>query len=334
MKYVRCLILFLFINPLTRLEAGVINDSVRFAVRDTIKDAVVRRLCFDSRYFVPYIAKYDSSENDIQRYLPYYRHTLYPMNLGIIGSAVVSHSFFDMPSGGDYIFLKPFAFHFFDYKNAEFYNTRRPYSRMKFSGSANQLEAFNAIITQNMTKEWNIGAELDFNGAKGAIKNQKTGTHELRAFSTYYGSRYSFVGQYSVNRLFAQENGGVQDSTDMRMSGLLAEMGNVNLPNAQSVTRFRQIYLRQEFNLTGRYKKPDSIKVEFWEFPLSLGHEFKADRAYRRFQETLEGIDASRKYYGKLGIDTLATLDTVLQSNITNSLFLKKNYAGLFNGGI
>ena len=316
----KVLVGILFLLSIVSLKASVLNDSARFQIKDTIKDAVVRYLRFDIPYAVPSLFIKDSVNDNLYRSLPYYKSTIYPGYLGTIGQAAYSLSFFDNKRVTDNPFINPFALTFYSKSDNVYYNTRRPFTIMQFVGSSNVLESFKAIHTQNINKSWNVGFEMNFYGSEGTYNLQKASTHQVKAFTTYFGPRYSIVSQYSVNRLFSKENGGV-DVSNMRDPNYSDPKSlNVNLSNANSVTRFNQFYVKQEFNLSGRYRKPDSIKVELNEFPLCLGHELTYDRSFRSFKETMS---TGEKYYPNKGLDTLETVDSSVSKTITNFVYLK-----------
>jgi len=314
---------FLFILSISSLKAGVINDSTRFHPRDTIKDAVVRNLRFDIQYAVPTLFVKDSVNEFLYRSLPYYKSTIYPGFLGVIGQAAYSLSFFDNKHITDNPFVSPFALSFYSKADNVFYNTRRPFTIMQFVGSANVLESFKALHTQNINKDWNVGFEMNFFGADGMYTFQKSSTHQAKAFTSYFGPRYSIVSQYSVNRMFSNENGGV-DVRNMRNPDYSDPKSlDVALSDAKSVTRFNQLYVKQEFNLSGRYRKPDSVKVELNEFPLCIGHELTYDKSLHSFKEPFSSQDIN--FFPNRGLDTVNTYDSAYSKTITNFLYLKSS---------
>ena len=318
----RFLISISLLLSFTSVFAGITNDSADYHTKDTIKDAVVRSLRFDNSLAIPTIFEKDSINDNHFRSLPYYKATLYPAYLGVVGQAAYSLSYFDNRKLNDNPFMSPFALSFFSAADKDFYNTRRPFTIIKFVGSSNMFESFNALHTQNITKEWNIGFEMNFYGAIGAYNYQKASTHDMRLFTTFFGSRYSIVAQYSFNRLFSQENGGVKNVEKLRTnSNYDTKMLDVYLSGANSVTRFTQLYIKQEFNLTGRYRKPDSLKIELNEFPLSLGHELKSERSYRMYKETLSAL--STVFYPTKPLNSATTRDSSISKVISNFFFLK-----------
>jgi len=319
MQIVRKVLLnIVFVLSIFTLKAGVISDSSRFHTADTIKEAVVRNLRFDIDYAVPTLFVKDSTNEFLYRSLPYYKSTLYPGYLGVIGQAAYSLSYFDNKSIIDNPFLSPYSLCYFSKSDKVFYNTRRPFTIMQFVGSSSVLEYFNAIHTQNINKDWNIGIEMKFYGAEGAYVNQKSSTRSAKAFSTYFGPRYSIVAQYSVNRLFSKENGGVDSSYIITPEAL-----SMKLLNASSVTRYSQLYIKQEFNLTGRFRKSDSIKVDINEFPICLGHELTFDKSYRSFKNDMSTKDSS--FYQNLPFTKKSVIDSSFSKSIDNFVYLKSS---------
>ena len=310
-----------FFLSFVSVKATSANDSLKTHPKDSITIPIVRTLRFDNSYAVPSLFIKDSINAEFYRTLPYFKSTNYPAYLGVAGQAAYSLSYFDNKKINDMPFLAPFGLSFYSNTDNVFYNVRRPFTSIRFTGSANAFEAFKALHTQNITKEWNIGFEMNFYGALGAFTNQKASTHQMKAFTTYFGPRYSLVGQYSVNRLITQENGGIDDVSNLRNSAFNLKLLNVNLPNANSTTRFTQLYFRQEFNLSGRYRKPDTLKVELQEFPICFGHEMKAERSYRSFTETMS--TQTKGFYPNLGLDNLKTKDSAICRSFTNFAYLK-----------
>jgi len=306
-------------------KAAQTIDTTKSKPKDSVKVIarlpIVRKLRFDNPYAAPTLFVKDSVNDELYRSLPYFKTTEYPAYLGVIGQAAFSLAYFDNKQLTDNPFLSPFALNFFSSDDKEYYNTRRPYSILKFNGGANVLENFDALLTQNVNKEWNVGFDMHFYGSKGAYNYQKASTHQAKAFTTYFGPRYSIVAQYSANRLFTQENGGIENVQLLRNSQYSPATLDADLTAANSKTRFTQFYVKQEFNLSGRYHKPDSMKVELQEFPICIGHELKADHSFRSFTQTPSYLD--KNIYPNKGLDTTKTSDSSLSKVITNFVYLK-----------
>lgn len=308
------LFLFLFVNT----NAQSKTDSLQ---ADSIKIPVLRHLVLESPLTMPSLIEADTLRLDFYRYNPYTLYTQYPGYLGVIGQASYSLSYFDNTLLSDNPFLKPYVATFFSNRNIALYNSRRPFTILSYTHGAQQEEFFDAFHTQNISKNWNIGFEMRMYGGEGHYNLQKAGTHQMKAFTSYFGQRYSVIGQYAFNRLYTQENGGITDIENLHNKSTNSKSLNTSLLAANSAIKYSQLYIKQEFNLGTAKPETDSATVDLEEFPLSFGHEFSYDKTYRKFDEIL--YTSSKKHYSNLARDTANSLDTAIMKTFSNFFFLK-----------
>jgi len=300
-------------------------DSVKVAKKDTFTVPIVRTLRFADAYKVPVLDVYDSTNTQFYRYYEQYSRTSYPGYLGVVGQASYDIDFMNRKTFCQDLFLEPYSLTFLSYKDLDYYNTRRPFTKLSYVDGANEEGIFNVLHTQNVNKECNFGLEMRFLGAVGSYMYEKSSGRDIRAWVNYFGPRYSLVSQYSFNRLYTQENGGLYDLADVNnLQSILKESSmqlTINLSGASSKNRFTQFYAKQEFSLIPAYKKPDTIQLALNEFPLALGHEIIFDDAYRTYTETV--TDNVLEFYPRLPHDTTETNDSSRYQMLDNMLYLK-----------
>ena len=156
------------------------------------------------------------------------------------------------------------GFHAFDLylltqDSVKYYRARAPYTELYFVNGAGKEQLFRATHSQNVTKNWNIGANYFRNGSEGFYRSQAA-NHLNAAVFTWYESknkRYNLLANGLFNTIKAQENGGpVSDSIfvadePLGTNAIPVKLGGTGGTQAQQTWKHKNFFLKQ-FYYIGR----------------------------------------------------------------------------------
>lgn len=191
-------------------------DSVR-AVEDNKQDSVVFTAKY-VRYATLAMLKQGTFTKQIDtshRNFQYYNKQNLPwnpsINLGAYGLATRNLLFTPDKSIG----FQP-GFHALERNlvtsdSIRYYRARARYSELYSVGFFFEDQVFRATIAQNITPQWNIGAQYYSTKTEGFYNNQNYGESKANVFTWYESKnhRYNLLANYAYNRLDATENGSI-----------------------------------------------------------------------------------------------------------------------------
>jgi len=130
---------------------------------------------------------------------------------GNYGRPVQSNVFADRPNK-EFLLYNPFLPFMKGDEHSTFYFTRKPFTQVAYlrgGTSQSKEEILDAFHTQNLTKQLNVGGHFTTFTALGQYSFQRVKSNSFRFFSNLSGNLYSFQMQFYINRIVADENGGV-----------------------------------------------------------------------------------------------------------------------------
>jgi hypothetical protein len=149
---------------------------------------------------------------NFQNYNPIFRDFVSVSTLGNYGLPAVSNVFTDRNLQKEFLMINayyPFM-KFFD--NTQYLNTRKPFTKITYiKGGSNQNkeEILDAFHSQNLTKTLNFGLHYTTVGSLGQYRFQKVKNNSFNFFSSLSGKIYSYHFSLNVNKIVADENGGI-----------------------------------------------------------------------------------------------------------------------------
>ncbi|MDR0295308.1 MAG: putative porin [Prevotellaceae bacterium] len=207
-----------------------------------------------NRYLnTPIIQKVDTMINDHRRDI-IYRKDLGATYLGISGSAAITFNYFQRRQHDFMYALMPFNDYFVTPDNLHFYNTRSPFTRFTYSGNpfSNHLfEELNleALHTQNITPEWNVGLLYRHLGGNGLLANEATDNRAFILFTSYSGKNYLAQAGYIYNGTDNKQNGGMVDVGYILDTTMDVRAIPVNLTNAKEIINTNTFFLVQTYGI-------------------------------------------------------------------------------------
>lgn len=246
-------------------------------------------------------------------------------------SPVQSRVYFSRKKTTDFIFADAYTPYIITPQQVKFYHTTTPYSTIAYKkGFVNNLDQndISFAFTGNVSRRMNLGMTIDYLNSYGRFANQEGKTVFGSVFGSYNGDHYSMQGTFTWNTLSNFENGGLQNVADLQgalkpedmpvkmqgMSGLRYLSGYLNHYYSICVERERKVNYRER-NEEGKWKKKDSIKIEY--IPVTtFRHIFEVNDATKRYIEQ----SATQSVLPNTYRNPISTRDSTACLSIKNTL--------------
>lgn len=155
----------------------------------------------------------DTSLNSFQNFNPLLRNTISSNYLGNLGTAAQSKIYYDrklFETG--FVFSKSYGIYLHSPKEQLYFNTKRQFTLFKFSNGGPKEESeqvLSLLHTQNVNKDFNLGFDYNLISSEGRYQNQAVKQNKISLFSSYQKKGYRLHTNFGLNRIKAQENGGI-----------------------------------------------------------------------------------------------------------------------------
>ena len=256
----------------------------------------------------------DTLLDNFQDFMPY-RYG-WVNSLGNNGSATFP-LFFAAPDENIPFFFKPWSIYYSSDRN-QFYNTRKPYTNIKFiAGTPKEKgeQAIRMIHTQNITPKLNMGIKADAHNSIGSYLRQENRLSCFRFSTNYLGEKYKIFAYYEFEKFKLSENGGIQNDEYITDSLYKPDNLNVNLLSAKNLAVFRNGYFHQIISLIGKTDSIDSLHSKYKSI-LEIHHSGK----YQWYKKIYD--DKPSSFYSNYYNDTITTHDSLQSERITQDLSL------------
>lgn len=283
----------------------------------------------------------DTSLKSFQIYNKLYDEYIFPSYLGNLGSPGISNNYFQRKQS-KFFFLQ----HFMPYLNMPgnqvYINTKKPFSEFVYStggGRQQQEQVLKFLHTQNINPLFNAGLKLDLYSSDGQYSYQKGSDISFLFFTSYQGNQYSIFGHAGMNTIKMDENGGIQNDSDLE--GQLAQDVPTNLDafnTASTLMKNKNVFFTQYFTIgkfqSGKDRDSSGIAVvgdqegKHW---AKLVHVFQYSTNHKIYSD----LDPNSGFYRNIYIDSTNTSDSVYFRTLYNSLALnlQSNPDGKFHLG-
>jgi hypothetical protein len=332
-KYI-VFILFAYLN--LNIFAQIEHDS----------NTVIYTWHLENNFSTPAEIPFDTVLDNLQILYPIYKISPSNSFLGNFGSPYISNVFTDRVYSDDFFFLNQYYPYLFTQDNSCFYNTRKPFTSLKYSKGGqdkNKEESFDAFYTQNITSKINYGLNYNLISAKSQYKYLNVKKNSFKIFGSYTGQRYMAHLGFNINRLHNEESGGVIDS--IFRSGNYKDAKEINTvfngtlypdfkPYAVNRIRYYDVFVSQRLKLFTLSSKEDTTNIakkgNFAE-PI-LSYVFKMNRSTKAYSHN--PLDTS--LYTINYFNPYATYDSVTNFRISNTVQLefKTSFRGKVQAGV
>jgi hypothetical protein len=171
---------------------------------------------------------------------------------GVLGTAAMPLLFEPVKTIGFDAGFHALDFYALNHQDVKFYRARAPFTNLYYVNGAGNEQVLKLTHSQNINKNWNIGANFNRIGTNGFYTRQR-GDHLNAAIFTWYQStnkRYNLWFDAIFNTLKAQENGSIVNDNIFS-----ADYNSLVDKKAESVklNRARQLWRKNSFMLKQSY---------------------------------------------------------------------------------
>lgn len=205
----------------------------------------------------------DTNLYAFQNFNPLLKNTITSNYLGNLGTAEQSKIYYDRKLyETGFVFSEPYGIYFHLPKEQIYFNTKRQFTLLNFSNAGPKDESeqvLGFLHTQNVNKDFNLGFNYDLISSDGRYQNQEVKQNKITLFSSYQKRGYRLHTNIGLNRIKAQENGGI-DSLNYLGSDEYKNRKNipVRLEDARTQVFNTNFYLAHEYRFG---KTTEEIKV-------------------------------------------------------------------------
>ena len=300
---------------------------IAFSQEDTTKNVLYGWTLTDGFLIEPY--EFDTIIDYFQILNPIEKYSISNNWLGNLGSAWKSNVYFSQfeEKRTDFIFDNNYRPYVFSKENQVFYHSKAPFFDIHWTSSQksrneNQLSA---LYTQNVNKKWNVGMRYKLISSTGEFPNSLVSQHSMNPFVSYTGDRYSMHTAFIRNKFKAQENGGIDNTSDDNKV-LDPEFATALIGTASSVYYDRSFLLSQEykFGFTKTIVINDSTTESTFKELGRINHVFSFDDNYRVFADGTPLKISEGGYYDTTlynNTDVKLTRDSIRLAKIENSIY-------------
>ncbi len=237
------------------------------------------------------------------------------------GSPIQTKIFTERREARDFIFADAYDYYITTPLNANYYDTRIPYTDITYTESGSSTtknDRFKGVLTTNFGKQVNVGAEMDYIYSRGQYASNGNKLLSYRIFGSYQSDKYEMHAYLRNFNFINYENGGLvndayltrpEDFSPGRQT-LATTDYPTNLTNTWNRVRGKQYYLTHRYNL-GFYRtvpdKQDEDEEDIQVFvPVSsIIHTVDYEDNRRHFTSKMDTIDTYYKHkYGNIfGLD-------------------------------
>ena len=217
------------------------------------------------------LVELDTSLASFQNFNPLLKNTISSNYLGNLGSAAQSKIYYDRKVyKTGFVFSEPYAIYFHLPKDQLYFNTKRQFTLFNYGsgGPKNESEQVLGVLhTQNVNKDFNFGFDYDMISSDGRYQNQQVKQNKITLFSSYQKKGYRLHVNVGLNRVKAQENGGI-DSLHYLGSDEYKNRKNipVKLDDARNQVFNTGFYLAQEYEISNKFRKHFGDKIHKFNF--------------------------------------------------------------------
>jgi hypothetical protein len=271
---------------------------------------------------------------------PVRREFISVSTLGNLSAPSISNIFTDRDLHEDFTTANVFYPSMKRISNTCYFNTHKPFSMLSYFTGGSSLkkdEKFEAFHTQNVTPALNVGLHFTTQDARGQYLLQRIKNNSFRIFSSYQGNKiYSFHAAFNINRISADENGGVlydslitdtlyqfskeipvlfggTDQTNQHSPDVYHEIRNISIFTIQEAS-FRKLFFSSD-----TAEKSKRIRI----FYPKLAYIFSLDRSKILFIDKNPSVGLDAGLYHNLYVDETHTKDSLYYWKMLNTLRLQ-----------
>ncbi|MEO8414119.1 MAG: putative porin [Ginsengibacter sp.] len=185
------------------------GDSLSFAHRDDLADSIT----ISFRYLDS--LKTDRLDSTIDDFNRFFTVPADYVNLGNNGNAAFPVLFTPTLKAGWDAGFHAYDLYKYTLEDTRFFKTTRPYTQLTYLLGTGKEQVIDALLTQNIKPNWNVGIQYRLISAPGLFQTQNTNHNSYRFFSNYQGKKKRYAAYLVLvgNKLNSSENGGIRNDS-------------------------------------------------------------------------------------------------------------------------
>jgi len=254
--------------------------------------------------------------------------------LGISGSAVLLHNYFNRENLDVFKDFSPYLVYGYTPETLPFYNTKTPYTELAYWGTmfANRdIEESNIkfLHTQNTSPGFNFSINYERFGASGLLGQETTDNRNFSFGINFLSARYVLHAGFIYQGIKRTENGGIID--DHLILDTLVDIKTVSfrLLDGKNTLKRNTAFLTHSYGIPIRFSKRDSTgkdSLTAGEGTITyFGHSLEFSTYNRAYSDIIETTDTIGRqlYYNHFFISPTSSYDSTRVNRLENKLFIR-----------
>lgn len=236
---------------------------------------------------------------DLNNFNPIFKNNISMSSLGNLGSPYRSNIFIERNFKETVTFLKPIRIYLQKSEDVLYFNTKTPFSSIYYTHSGSKQESediLKLLHSQNINEFWNFAISYNLITSEGLYSNQKNKLYDFTFSTNYSKDRYSFNAMLNSNKVLLNDNGGIENASDLDDSGVRTRNVSVNLSDTKNKINNFNFLNTHKYGL-GDFKeiinRGDTTKI----YPVNVVYTMTYESNSRKFIETLEDTDYQNTYF-------------------------------------
>jgi hypothetical protein len=282
-------------------------------------------------------AEIDTLLESFQNHNPIFRNSISNSYLGNLGSPSISNVYTDRKELNDLLMINSFSQYMSTLSDTKYFNTRKQFTCLSYTNGGSETvreETLEAFHTQNINKYFNFGLKYNLISSKGQYKYQRIANNAFKLFTSYEKSRYNLYANVNLNKIRADENGGIlndslvtdstfQSTTDIPTLFGGSEQGISHNPDVLTTIKNISFLVVQELDITGKPLNDTLSPEKESKFVPVISHILKFDRSARIQRDRDPDAGLSGGLYTQTWFNPDYTLDSAYYRQLSNTLRLK-----------
>jgi hypothetical protein len=281
----------------------------------------------------------DTTLDNFQNQNPVFRNYTSVSTLGNYSEPSESNVFVERDRQEEFMLINPFFPYMKRFTNTTYINTRKPFTKISYfrgGSSQNKEELLDAFHSQNLTKTLNVGLHYTTVGSLGQYRFQNVKNNSFNFFSSLTGINYSYHTSFNLNKIIADENGGILNDTlvgnptfqfTKDIPTLFGGVDNPphHTPDVYTEVRNMNLFTMQEIAFRRNKTNADSLShpKKLRIFYPKLIYIFYIDRSVRLFKDKVDSTGYKAGLYPALLFNNISTSDSMVYWKIFNSARLQ-----------
>ena len=313
----------------------IFNSITAEAENDTIP--VITSWQLNEYYSLKKNTRVDTLLTLFHVYNPVLKYSVSNSYLGNTGSPLVSNIFYARIRHKSFPLISVFYPYMSTASTANYVNTHKPFTRFSYTNGGDQdtkEETLEAYHTQNISRELNFGIKYKLISAKGQYKFQKITNNVLTIFASYEKPEYKLYSNFNINRIKADENGGVindtlitdstfQFTTDIPTVFGGVDQGNKHNPDVLTTINNLNFLVVQELDLSRQQTVDTLAPAKGKRFIPVIGYIFKYDMSKRMHRDEKPQTGVDKGFYSDIYVNPENTFDSVYFAEVSNTIRFK-----------